>query len=61
MAKIVFNEDEEIVVPESTKKQIDQDIFDESSDDEAPEAISTSKAKDSVLSKAQAEKEAQAK
>jgi hypothetical protein len=61
MAKIVFDEDEEIVVPESTKKNIDEDIFDESSDDEAPEAISTSKAKDNVLSKAQAEKEAQAR
>lgn len=61
MAKIVFNEDEDIVVPESTKKVVNDDIFDESSDDEAPEAISTSKAKDSVLSKANAEKEAKAK
>lgn len=61
MAKIVFNEDEEIVVPESTKKVVDEDVFDSSSDDEAPEAISTSKARDNVLSKAQAEKEAQAK
>lgn len=61
MAKIVFNEDEDIVVPESTKKVVDDDIFDESSDDEAPEAISTSKAKDSVMSKANAEKEAKAK
>lgn len=61
MAKIIFNEDEDIVVPESTKKTVDDDIFDESSDDEAPEAISTSKAKDSVLSKAVAAKEAKAK
>jgi hypothetical protein len=62
MAKIVFNEDEDIVVPESTKKVVDEDIFDdESSDDEAPEAISTSKAKDSIMSKVQAEKDAQAK
>jgi hypothetical protein len=61
MAKIVFNEDEDIVVPKSTKKVVDEDIFDESSDDEAPEAISTSKAKDSIMSKVQAEKEAQAK
>lgn len=61
MAKIVFKEDEEIVVPESTKKVVDEDVFDDSSDDEAPEAISTTKAKDNVLSKAQAEKEAQAK
>ena len=61
MAKIVFNEDEEIVVPESTKQVVDQDIFDESSDDEAPEAVSTSKARDSILSKVNAEKDAQAK
>lgn len=61
MAKIVFNEDEDIVVPVSTKKTVNEDIFDESSDDEAPEAISTSKAKDTVMSKANAAKEAKAK
>ncbi|MBM6387429.1 MAG: hypothetical protein JSY10_26170 [Paenibacillus sp.] len=61
MAKIVFKEDEEIIVPESTKKAVDNDIMDESSDDEAPEAISTSKAKDNILSKVNAEKEAKAK
>ncbi|KAI8646060.1 hypothetical protein BD408DRAFT_410599, partial [Parasitella parasitica] len=59
MAKIVFEEDAEIVIPESTKKQQDDDIFDQpSSDDEAPEAISTFKAKESLKSKAHAEKEA---
>lgn len=61
MAKIIFEEDEEIIVPESTKKTVDNDILEESSDDEAPEDISTSKAKDNVLSKVNAEKEAQAK
>jgi hypothetical protein len=60
MAKIIFGEDEEIVVPESTKKN--QDIFEEeSSDDEAPEAISTSTARESLRLKQQAEKEAAAK
>jgi hypothetical protein len=61
MAKIVFEEDAEIIVPESTKKPENNDIFDESSDDEAPEAISTSKAKESLISKEQAEKEASTK
>lgn len=61
MAKIVFKEDEEIVVPVSTKKIVNNDIMDESSDDEAPEAVSTSKAKDNILSKVNAEKEAKAK
>jgi hypothetical protein len=61
MAKIVFEEDAEIIVPESTKKPENNDIFDESSDDEAPEAISTSKAKESLISKEQAEREAAAK
>jgi hypothetical protein len=62
MAKIVFEEDAEIVIPESTKKAVnDADIFGESSDDEAPEAISTSTAKESSMTKAKAEKEALAK
>lgn len=62
MGKIVFEEDAEIVIPESTKKVVDDnDILDESSDDEAPEAISTSKAKESSITKAKAEKEALAK
>ncbi|KAI8092400.1 uncharacterized protein B0P05DRAFT_526112 [Gilbertella persicaria] len=61
MPKIVFDEDAEIVVPEPTK-QPDVNIHEaESSDDEAPEAISTSKAKETLISKAHAEKEAAAK
>ncbi|CEP17387.1 hypothetical protein [Parasitella parasitica] len=59
MAKIVFEEDAEIIIPESAKKQQDNDIFDQnSSEDEAPETISTSKARESLKSKAHAEKEA---
>lgn len=62
MGKIVFEEDAEIVIPESEKKVVDDsDIFDNSSDDEAPEAISTSTAKESSINKAKAEKEALAK
>lgn len=61
MGKIVFNEDEEIVVPEPTVQknvEVEDPISD---DDEAPEAISTSTAKESLLTRVNAEKEAAAK
>ncbi|KAI8969153.1 hypothetical protein BDF20DRAFT_839100 [Mycotypha africana] len=62
MAKIVFEEDAEIVIPESTKETEHNALLDsDSSDDEAPEAVSTSKAKEDVISRVQAEKEATTK
>lgn len=61
MGKIVFNEDEEIVVPEPVAKKPEQIEEQISDDDEAPEAISTSTAKQASLFKANLEKEAAAK
>lgn len=61
MGKIVFNEDEEIVVPEPVAKKPEQIEEQISDDDEAPEAISTSTAKQTSLFKANLEKEAAAK
>ncbi|CAO3701421.1 unnamed protein product [Rhizopus microsporus] len=60
MGKIVFNEDEEIVVPEPVVKKPEQIEEQISDDDEAPEAISTSTAKQTSLFKANLEKEAAA-
>ncbi|KAI8980377.1 hypothetical protein BDB01DRAFT_724982 [Pilobolus umbonatus] len=61
MAKITFNEDEPVVVPEPQQKVIQNNIDDSSDDDEAPTAISLNTGKTAILSKLQAEKEAAVK
>ncbi|CAO3702379.1 unnamed protein product [Rhizopus stolonifer] len=61
MGKIVFGEDEEIVVPEPVFQKSVEPELSNSDDDEAPEFITASTAKESQLAKNLAEKEATAR
>ncbi|KAI9033889.1 hypothetical protein CLU79DRAFT_726040 [Phycomyces nitens] len=57
MAKKIFGEDEEIVVPEPIKKTVDIVEEEEDSDDDAPEVVSTSVTKSAIAKEMKAHKE----
>ncbi|KAL0081472.1 hypothetical protein J3Q64DRAFT_1808928 [Phycomyces blakesleeanus] len=57
MAKKIFGEDEEIIVPEPIKKTVDVVEEEEDSDDDAPEVVSTSATKSAIAKELKAQQD----